>query len=124
MPATNQHSPFGARQSEVSTLYAMHSSPTAHATSTTPARRESRSQATERREGIASQRSNDCDAGYELFRRAILARDEDAWIEIGTRYRAMLIAWAGQSSVMGSIDEGCEDVADRALARAWSALSS
>jgi DNA-directed RNA polymerase specialized sigma24 family protein len=97
-------------------LYAMHSSPTAHTSSTTPAKREIRSRAPE-------QRSSDCEAGYELFRRAILARDEDAWIEIGTRYRAMLIAWAGQSSVIGSIDEGCEDVADRALARAWSALS-
>jgi DNA-directed RNA polymerase specialized sigma24 family protein len=94
----------------------MHSSPTAHTSSTTPAKREIRSRANE-------QRSSDCEAGYELFRRAILARDEDAWIEISTRYRAMLIAWAGQSSVMGSIDEGCEDVADRALARAWSALS-
>ena len=97
-------------------MYAMHSSPTAHTSSTTPAKREIRSRAPE-------QRSSDCEAGYELFRRAILARDEDAWIEISTRYRAMLIAWAGQSSVMGSIDEGCEDVADRALARAWSALS-
>jgi DNA-directed RNA polymerase specialized sigma24 family protein len=94
----------------------MHSSPTAHTSSTTPAKREIRSRVNE-------QRSSDCEAGYELFRRAILARDEDAWIEISTRYRAMLIAWAGQSSVMGSIDEGCEDVADRALARAWSALS-
>ena len=102
----------------------MHSSPTAHTSSTTPAKREIRSQATERREGVAPQHGNDSDAGYELFRRAILARDEDAWIEIGTRYRAMLIAWAGQSSVMGSIDEGCEDVADRALARAWSAARS
>jgi DNA-directed RNA polymerase specialized sigma24 family protein len=116
MPATNQHSPLGARQSEVSKVYAMHSSPTAHTSSTTPAKREIRSR-------VYEQRSSDCEAGYELFRRAILARDEDAWIEIGTRYRAMLIAWAGQSSVMGSIDEGCEDVADRALARAWSALS-
>jgi DNA-directed RNA polymerase specialized sigma24 family protein len=97
-------------------LYAMHSSPTARTSSTTPAKREIRPRLNE-------QHGSDCDAGYELFRRAILLRDEDAWIEIGTRYRAMLIAWAGQSSVMGSIDEGCEDVADRALARAWSALS-
>ena len=118
MPATYQHSPLGARQSEVSTLYAMHSSPTAHTSSTTPAKREIRSRGAERRDGIAPNNNGDCEAGYELFRRAILTRDEDAWIEISTRYRAMLIAWAGQSSVMGSIDEGCEDVADRALARA------
>ncbi len=97
-------------------MYAMHSSPTARTSSTTPAKREIRPRVNE-------QHGRDNDVGYELFRRAILLRDEDAWIEIGTRYRAMLIAWAGQSSVMGSIDEGCEDVADRALARAWSALS-
>jgi DNA-directed RNA polymerase specialized sigma24 family protein len=101
----------------------MHSSPTTPTSSTTPAKREIRARGAERRERIAPQHSSDCAAGYELFRRAIMMRDEDAWIEIGTRYRAMLIAWAGQSSAMGSIDEGCEDVADRALARAWSALS-
>jgi DNA-directed RNA polymerase specialized sigma24 family protein len=71
----------------------------------------------------AANPSSSRDAGYELFRRAIMSRDEDAWIEIGTRYRAMLIAWAGQCSAIGFTDEGCEDVADRALARAWAALS-
>jgi DNA-directed RNA polymerase specialized sigma24 family protein len=100
----------------------MHRSPTTATSPTTTAKRDLRSRAPERRDGVA-QHTGDYDAGYELFRRAILARDEDAWIEIGTRYRAMLIAWAGQSSVMGSIDEGCEDVADRALARAWAALT-
>jgi len=101
----------------------MHSSPTTATSPTTTAKRDRRSRAIERRDRVAPNHVSDCDAGYELFRRAILARDEDAWIEIGTRYRAMLIAWAGQSSVMGSIDEGCEDVADRALARAWAALT-
>lgn len=101
----------------------MHSSPTTATSSTTTAKRDLRSRTTERHDRSIPNHTSDCDAGYELFRRAILARDEDAWIEIGTRYRAMLIAWAGQSSVMGSIDEGCEDVADRALARAWAALT-
>ncbi|HJZ47861.1 MAG TPA: hypothetical protein VKE41_11870 [Roseiflexaceae bacterium] len=101
----------------------MHGTQTTATSPTTTAKHAIRSRAAERRDGIVPNHSSDCDAGYELFRRAILARDEDAWIEIGTRYRAMLIAWAGQSSVMGSIDEACEDVADRALARAWAALS-
>jgi DNA-directed RNA polymerase specialized sigma24 family protein len=101
----------------------MHNSPVTATSPTTNAKRDLRPRATERRDRAVPNQVNECDAGYDLFRRAILKRDEDAWIEIGTRYRAMLIAWAGQSSVMGSIDEGCEDVADRALARAWAALS-
>jgi DNA-directed RNA polymerase specialized sigma24 family protein len=61
--------------------------------------------------------------GYELFRRAIVGRDEDAWIEIGARYRAMLIGWASQCSATGATGEPCEDIADRGLARAWRALT-
>src|SRR2546423_3621694 len=100
MPATNQHSPLGARQSEVSTLYAMHSSPTAHTSSTTPAKREIRSRVTDQRDAIAPNHSSDCEAGYELFRHAILTRDEDASIEMVTIYLAMLIAWSSLSSRM------------------------
>ena len=61
--------------------------------------------------------------GYELFRRAILLHDQEAWTEISARYRPMLIGWALQCSAMGSTDEQCDDIADRALARAWVALS-
>jgi DNA-directed RNA polymerase specialized sigma24 family protein len=61
--------------------------------------------------------------GYDLFRRAILLHDGDAWAEISARYRAMLIGWAKQCSASGSTDEHCDDIADRALARAWAALS-
>lgn len=63
------------------------------------------------------------DAGYELFRRAILQHDGDAWIEISASYRPMLISWANQCSASGSTDEQCEDIADRAFARAWVALT-
>jgi DNA-directed RNA polymerase specialized sigma24 family protein len=100
----------------------MHRSPNAATSATPPAERAIRSRSIEPH-SQAHDHSSGRDAGYELFQRAILARDEDAWIEIGTRYRAMLIAWAGQCSAMGSTDERCEDVADRALARAWAALS-
>jgi hypothetical protein len=61
--------------------------------------------------------------GFELFRRAILERDEQAWAEIHARYRPLLIAWAYRSSASLSAGEWCDDIADQALARAWSALT-
>jgi DNA-directed RNA polymerase specialized sigma24 family protein len=61
--------------------------------------------------------------GYELFRRAIMDRDEGAWIESATRYRPLLAAWAGRCSASAAIAESYDDLADQALARAWSALS-
>jgi DNA-directed RNA polymerase specialized sigma24 family protein len=62
-----------------------------------------------------------CD-GYELFRRAIVERDEQAWIESAARYRPMLISWVIRCGASGTISEHCGDIADRALARAWKAL--
>src|SRR4051794_29908018 len=61
--------------------------------------------------------------GYELFRRAIVGRDDDAWAEIYTCYRPLLLAWARQNSVRVPSADLCEDLADRALSRAWSALT-
>jgi hypothetical protein len=34
------------------------------------------------------------DEGYDLFRRAIVLRDDDAWAAIHARYRRLLVAWA------------------------------
>jgi DNA-directed RNA polymerase specialized sigma24 family protein len=63
------------------------------------------------------------DECYELFRRAIVERDQSAWAQIHAHYRVLLIAWARQSSVSLLIPEQLEDIADQALARAWSALT-
>src|SRR5215211_634340 len=63
-------------------------------------------------------------AGYELFRRAIVERDEQAWAAIYTHYRLLLISWARHASVRVPAVGQFEDIADRALARAWSALSA
>lgn len=63
------------------------------------------------------------DDGYELFRRAIVERDEHAWADIYARYRPLLIAWSRNCSASASIRDDHHDIADRALARAWSALS-
>src|SRR5262245_25996341 len=61
--------------------------------------------------------------GYDLFRRAFVERDEQAWAESTTRYRPMLISWAGRCSASATIMERCDDIADLAFARAWSAIS-
>jgi hypothetical protein len=61
--------------------------------------------------------------GYELFRRAIEERDEQAWAESTTRYRRLLISWARRYSARTTISECCDDIADYAFTRAWAALS-
>jgi hypothetical protein len=63
--------------------------------------------------------AHEAEAGFEIFRRAILQRDEEAWLEISLRYRPMFISWALQVNTR-STDEQCDD---RAFARAWAALS-
>src|SRR4029079_8368422 len=60
---------------------------------------------------------------YELFRRAIVEHDEQAWIESATRYRPLLAAWASRCSASAVLSESYDDLADQAFARAWSALS-
>jgi hypothetical protein len=63
-------------------------------------------------------------AGYALFRQAIVERDDEAWAAIHVRFRSLLIGWARQASARTPAASHCEDIADRALARAWSALSA
>jgi len=60
---------------------------------------------------------------YELFRRAIVRRDSDAWSEVYTRYRSLLISWAYRSCASEQIGETYDDIADQAWARAWAALT-
>jgi len=64
------------------------------------------------------------DAGYELFRRAIVERDEEAWAAIYAHYRQLLISWARHASAYAPAIGQSEDIADRALARAWLALTA
>jgi DNA-directed RNA polymerase specialized sigma24 family protein len=60
--------------------------------------------------------------GYDLFRLAIVDQNADAWAECVARYRPLLIAWANTSS-SAALGERCDDIADEAFARAWSALT-
>ena len=64
------------------------------------------------------------EAGYELFRRAIVERDDEAWAAIYAHYRQLLISWARHASARAPGVGQYEDIADRALARAWSALTA
>src|SRR6266508_2522392 len=79
-------------------------------------------------------RSRSCDFGemtmieqdeeaYELFRRAIVNRDENAWSAINAHYRPLLVSWATRCSAHASSGERADDIADQALARAWAALT-
>jgi DNA-directed RNA polymerase specialized sigma24 family protein len=63
-----------------------------------------------------------CDESYELFRRAVVERDTDAWAVIAARYRNLMISWAIRGQANYVLCEHGEDLADRALARAWAAL--
>jgi DNA-directed RNA polymerase specialized sigma24 family protein len=62
------------------------------------------------------------DDGYELFRLAVEGRDADAWATIAARYRHLMVSWAAKCPAARSVGEQYEDIADRALARAWAAL--
>lgn len=64
-----------------------------------------------------------CEEGLELFRQAIVERDQHSWEEIHHRYRVLMIAWVRQSSAASTLTEHYEDIADQAFARAWSAMS-
>jgi DNA-directed RNA polymerase specialized sigma24 family protein len=59
---------------------------------------------------------------YELFRQAIVHRDADAWAAIHARYHSLLASWAYYSGAQGCLELPA-DIADRALARAWAALT-
>jgi DNA-directed RNA polymerase specialized sigma24 family protein len=60
---------------------------------------------------------------YELFRRAIVEHSEDAWTEIHTRYRPMLVGWVLHHATYCGDAQQAADIADEAFARAWRALA-
>jgi hypothetical protein len=60
---------------------------------------------------------------YELFRLAIVERDEIAWTTLHTRYRALLITWACRCGAWTHTSEAAADLADQAFGRAWAALT-
>lgn len=61
--------------------------------------------------------------GIQLFHRAIVLRDADAWGELHARYRTVMCAWARRNLLFEASQTHCEDIADEALERAWLALT-
>jgi len=59
--------------------------------------------------------------GYELFRRAIVERDDEAWTAIHTYFRPLLLGWSRYYCARSPAGEQAEDLADHGLARAWAA---
>jgi DNA-directed RNA polymerase specialized sigma24 family protein len=67
--------------------------------------------------------TNNPNDGYDLFQRAIVNRDSDAWAAICTRYRPLMCVWAWRCPSFDASQESCEHIADEALARAWLTLT-
>jgi DNA-directed RNA polymerase specialized sigma24 family protein len=63
------------------------------------------------------------DDSYELFRRAIVERDAEAWAQIHTQYRPLLVSWTRRSAKKDWSINQIDDVVNTALSRAWLALT-
>jgi hypothetical protein len=60
---------------------------------------------------------------HELFRRAIVERDSDAWGAIHQRFGALFASWAWRGAERTFTADECSNIADQALSRAWAALT-
>lgn len=60
---------------------------------------------------------------YEQFRLAIVERSSEAWAVIYRQYRPLMVSWVRQCAAITYRGESPEDLADRAFARAWMALT-
>jgi DNA-directed RNA polymerase specialized sigma24 family protein len=63
--------------------------------------------------------ANDGRFGYQLFRRAIVSRDELAWEALERIYRAQLVRWARCHRLYAQAGEEAEELANRALENLW-----
>jgi hypothetical protein len=61
---------------------------------------------------------------YELFRRAVLLRDEAAWSLVYEQYESQVIHWVRQSPVFQSTQQTADYFVNEAFAKFWHAVSS
>ena len=59
---------------------------------------------------------------FELFERAIVRRDEEAWAMIVAQYRGIVLAYVGQHSIATAVREPDDFWVNRAFQRFWSAV--
>src|ERR671932_764093 len=59
---------------------------------------------------------------FEIFARAVVGRDDQAWAAIVAQYRGIILAYVGQHSVASALRESDDFWVNRAFARFWSAI--
>ncbi len=68
-------------------------------------------------------RSHDTRFAYELFRRALVERDELAWEHIYTHYSPLVEGWVRRSGAFASCGESSEFFVGAAFTKFWRAMS-
>jgi len=59
---------------------------------------------------------------FEIFKRAVVSRDEEAWAAIVGQYRGIVLAYVGQHTVAAMLHESDDYWINRAFQRFWSAV--
>ena len=59
---------------------------------------------------------------FEIFQRAVVKRDDDAWEAIVTQYRGIVLAYVGQHTAAALVREPDDYWVNRAFQRFWSAV--
>ena len=60
---------------------------------------------------------------FEIFQRAVVTRDDDAWEAIVIQYRGIVLAYITQHSAAAMLSESDDYWVNRAFQRFWSAVS-
>jgi RNA polymerase sigma factor (sigma-70 family) len=74
-------------------------------------------------EHFFQRRSHDPRYCFELFRRAVVERDGQAWGQLYTRYRPLVAGWVERHSAFAASGEEVQFFVNRAFEKMWSALS-
>ena len=69
------------------------------------------------------QQPNDPTFCYELFRRAMIGRDQAAWSAIYDQYTPLALGWVERHASFASCEEEARYFVNRAFEKMWSALS-
>jgi DNA-directed RNA polymerase specialized sigma24 family protein len=60
---------------------------------------------------------------FELFRRAIVGRSQQAWAHVYTQYRPLVVGWIDRHSAFPDSGEEVQYFVNRAFEKMWSALT-
>src|SRR3982074_2741843 len=60
---------------------------------------------------------------FEIFQRAVVSRDDDAWAAIVTQYRGIVLAYIAQHTATYVVKEPDHLWVNRAFLRFWSAVA-